>query len=216
MLNNDVFKAAQNYKFDEIVTYKESGGNLNICNENGYSLLEEFLKAYYEYGDLPSDKEIALMDIYPNEFDDFWCSYIFKNQKKPLKERQSGIINQLDWFFGCGTDVNLCQFFEGMTMTPLAIAVREEDYFLTEYLLQHGADPKVWLFEEEKLESDYGFWLMEHIDVLLTEVRGERKANCIDIARLLAFYGLEDFNGICFGVDKETRTIDYGPFHYDY
>lgn len=38
-----IFDAAMDYDFESVRIYAESGGNLNICNERGYSLLTCFV-----------------------------------------------------------------------------------------------------------------------------------------------------------------------------
>ena len=107
----------------------------------------------------------------------------------PLEKRKSGILPQLDFFFEHGVDVNLCGLpKDGSVMTPLAIAVCDEDYYLTEYLLKHGAVPKVRLFDEWSVRQDETF-LADHMSSLLEDARGERARNAEAIDKLLSDYG---------------------------
>ena len=70
-------------------------------------------------------------------------------------------------------------------MTPLAIAVCDEDYYLTKYLLQHGADPKVLLFDEP-VKRQYETFLVDYMFFVLEDARGERAHNAETIVQLLS------------------------------
>ena len=60
-------------------------------------------------------------------------------------------------------------------------------------------------------EKSYELFLIEHMDFLLEEARGERAQNLVAIARLLADNGIDRYSGICIGIDKEKSVFEYGP-----
>lgn len=133
-----------------------------------------------------------------------------EKKKTPLDGRNGGeIVKQLEWFLSNGVDINLCDLSKlGMVDTPLSVAVCDEDYYLTKFLLEHGANPKVWLFSERHPWENYEDWLIEHMDVKMMDSKGEQFENELHIAAILAHYGLDDFNGICISIDKKNRTIN--------
>ena len=60
--------------------------------------------------------------------------------------------------------------------------------YLTEYLLKHGAVPKVRLFDEWSVRQDETF-LADHMSSLLEDARGKRARNAEAIDKLLSDYG---------------------------
>lgn len=214
-MEKSIFESAREYDFEAIRKYRDGGNSINICDKNGNSLFADFLTGYCNYGDGDTiDDREALLEIHEEDDYDFWDSYLSEKLKTPLKERQDGvIIEQMDWFLANGADINLCDLSKtGMVKTPIAVAVCNEDYYLAEYLLEHGADPKVWLFSDFRPWLTYETWLMEDIDIKMMDSKGEQFQNLLHIAALLAHYGMDDFGGICISIDKETRTIEgHGP-----
>ena len=187
MLNQDLFNHAFEYDFQAIVEYVNHGGNLNIMNDDGESLLCVFLEGYTNKGDT-SPEEQRELESHSDDYD-FWERHLDARLTIPLEKRNSGIFSQLSFFFEHDVDVNLCKLpKDGSVMTPLAIAVCDEDYYLTKYLLQHGADPRVRLFDEWSLSKNEMF-LPEHISFILEDARGERARNAEAIDKLLSDYG---------------------------
>ena len=187
MSNQDLFNHAFEYDFQAIVEYVNHGGNLNIMNDDGESLFCVFLEGYTNEGDT-SPEEQRELESHSDDYD-FWESHLDARLIIPLEKRKSGILSQLDFFFEHGVDVNLCGLpKDGSVMTPLAIAVCDEDYYLTEYLLKHGAVPKVRLFDEWSVRQDETF-LADHMSSLLEDARGERARNAEAIDKLLSDYG---------------------------
>ena len=209
MLNQDLFNHAFEYDFQAIVEYVNHGGNLNIMNDDGESLFCAFLEGYTNKGDT-SPEEQRELESHSDDYD-FWERHLAARLTIPLEKRKSGILSQLVFFFEHDVDVNLCKLpKDSSVMTPLAIAVCDEDYYLTKYLLQHGADPRVRLYDDYN-NAPYELFLIEHMDFLLEEARGERAQNLVAIARLLADNGIDRYSGICIGIDKEKSVFEYGP-----
>ena len=207
-MEEKLFLWAMDYDFSSIQECIERGNSINICNENGNSLFAEFLNGYYSHGDIP-DEEVAELDSRDQGDYEFWESFLSYRQQTPLESRSSDILSQMNFFFTHGTDVNLCKLKPGgMVETPLSIAVCAEDYYITKYLLEHGANPKVWLFHEGPPGKQQEHWLIEHMDVRMIDSKGEQFDNELRIAALLAKYGLDDFCGLCISIDKKTRTIN--------
>ncbi len=204
----DIFNRAAEYDFAAIQAYVNEGNDINICDQSGFSLFTVFLTGYYHHdGDLtPVEKE--MMESEDAVADEYWDSCLLLRDTMPLEERSSGIAGQLEFFVRHGVDVNLCILINsGWVETPLVVAVTNEDWYMTEFLLKHGADPKIWLYNDEPRLTPYEDWLIDHMDVMLMNSRGEKAENEVRIAALLARYGLDDFHGLCIHVDKETRTV---------
>lgn len=104
------------------------------------------------------------------------------------------ILEELDYLFKCGADSNLCEIIDGYTETPLYVATCIcQDYYLTKYLLEHGADPGVWLFDENESPRDKPEkFLIEHMDIMIMNGSKEQQADNIrEIAQLLRDYELK-------------------------
>lgn len=207
-----IFEAAARYDFEAIHAYAEDGGNLNICNDKGHSLLTCFVDGYYAYED-NDPEELALYEIHDECDDDFWDSYVCKIQRTPLEARASGILEKLEYFFAHGADPNLCVIVDGLTETALMRSVCRRDYYLTRYLLEHGADPGVWLSEKPDYETrDREYWLMDELDIsIMNGDKGDAAAVTLRVAQLLWEYGLRDWNGYCIEIDKDTGVKGWQP-----
>ena len=207
-----IFEAAANYDFSAIRAYVEGGSSLNICNDKGHSLLACFIDGYYDHED-EDPEELALYDIHDESDYDFWDSYVFKIQRTPLEARSSGILEKLDYLFAWGVDPNFCVLVDGMTETALMHAVCRHDYYLTKYLLEHGADPGVWLFTKEHYETrDREYWLMDELDIsIMNGDKGDAAAVTLRVAQLLWEYGLRDWSGYCIDIDKDIGVTGAHP-----
>lgn len=207
-----IFEAATGYDFDAIRAYVEKGNNLNICNDKGFSLLTCFIDGYYDHEETDPE-ELALFDLH-DEFDyDFWDSYVFKIQRTPLEARSSGILKKLDYLFAHGANPNLCVIVDGATETALMHVVCRHDYYLCKYLLEHRADPGVWLFSKPDYEKrDREYWLMDELDIsIMNGDKGEAAAMTLRVAQLLWEYGLQDWSGYCIDIDKNTGVTGGHP-----
>ena len=203
-----VFKAAKGYSFNKIKEYLEAGGDINICDSDGISILTYFIEAYlnHEHNDEEERKE-ELFGSH-DEYDyDFWDSYIYDYQITPLGKRKYRILQELDYLLAKGVDPNLCEIVDGDAETPLYVTVCVfKDYYLTKYLLEHGADPGVWLFDENESPRDKPEdFLIEHMDVeILHGAKGRQAENVVAIAQLLWEYGLKGWTGFCIDVEPEN------------
>lgn len=207
-----LFEKANNYDFSALRAYVEAGNDLNICNDEGHSLFACFVDGYYAHED-EDPEELALYDLHDECDYDFWDSYVFKIQRTPLEARSNGILEELDCLFAWGVDPNLCVLVDGMTETALMHAVCRHDYYLTKYLLEHGADPGVWLFTKEYYNTrDCEYWLMDELDIsILNGDKGDAAAVTLRIAQLLWEYGLRDWSGYCIDIDKNTGVTGGHP-----
>ena len=93
---------------------------------------------------------------------------------------------------------------EDMTETALMQSVCWQDYYLTKYLLEHGANPGVWLFPERDYKQwDQEYWLMDELDIaIMNGAKGEAAINILRVAQLLWEYGLRNWRGSCIDLEK--------------
>ena len=207
-MEKNIFELAAKYDFEAVKEWSENGNPINICDDGGNSLLTAFLDGYARFGDKVEDEE-ELLKVHDETDYEFWEGFLPGKNKTPLNERNGGtIVKQLEWFLSNGADLNLLDLSkDGSADTPLSITVSAEDYYLVEYLLEHGADPKVWLSVNERGDNEYEIFLIEDMDVHMMYSHGELFDNQLKIAALLARYGLVDFQGHCISIDKENRII---------
>lgn len=206
-MEKSVFDFAAEYNFDAIKEYVGAGNPINVCDGDGNSLLTAFLAGYVEHGDITEDQEELRKEDPEGDYG-LWISFLSTKHKTPLAQRSSKIVEQLEWFLNQGASLDLCDLSKcGMVDTPLVVAVHDEDYYLTEYLLEHGADPKVWLFDDRDPGEQYETYLIDHMDISLLDSKGERFGNLCKIAALLVGHGFEDYGGHCIEVDKESRML---------
>jgi len=193
MSEQAVFNAAEEYDFFALREHALSGGDINITDTDGISLFARFLYGYYTAG------EPAATEPDENSFETFLSDEL----RKPLDKR-GGILEKVDWFFEMGADADLCEIVEDAAETPLSVAVQFEDYFMVEYLLSRGADPKTWLTEEGQYYADHETWLIDHIDEVICDYQGDRGTNVYNIGVLLCRHGLDDYD---YFNDIEDMTI---------
>lgn len=219
-MRNHIFEKARDYNFEAIKNYIEQGGNINICNEDGISLFACFIEGYLmEVHACEEESKKELFESHDECDYDFWDSYIYDYQITTLENRNHSILNELNYLLSCGADLNLCKLINGMTETPLYYALIFEDYYLLEYLLEHGADPGVWISDEgENLYKwDKEYFLIEHLDILILNGRkGSSEQNILNMAQLLWQHGLNGWQGgYCIGVD-ENGVKGYHPLKVKY
>jgi len=216
-----LFEHAYNYHFDELQKYVIDGGDINICDTDGCSLLYQFIVEYLNYGDVPSEFERQLCDSHDDSDCDFWDSYVFEWQLTPLENRKSNIYHQLEFLFAYGADPNLCIWKNDMRETPLMMAVCNQDFYLTKYLLEHGADPGLWLFQPDDcddLRLGKEYWLMDEMDIaIINGSKGKQADIILSIAHLLWKHGLNgDWSGYCINIDPEKGVIGSHPMRMLY
>ncbi len=166
-------------------------GEKAFSEENRLTLFA-LLDAYY-YGietDVGNDSDNDTL-TFPNEL------------SQNIDERESGIGNRLK---NIEIDVNSS---DGCFNT-LMLAVGHADAPMVKFLLEHGADPNVWIGMDEEPNIPKQNWYLEDIDIqYMNESFGNEKcADYLDAlirtATVLTRYGrLNSFGGICLTVDKD-------------
>ena len=216
LTKEQVLKKASAYDFAAVKEYIEQGGDIEVYDGDGRSLLSALLNAYYCLV-FYSDPEEAR---FQEEHDDDEESHLHVNKycRMPLEARPHRIKEQIDYLIGKGIGVNAVGWKEAeehqeiapAVETPLFHAVVHCDYCMTKYLLELGADPCQKLFSDGDYDIDgYEDWLIEHLDIyIFNGDRGPAADNELEIAALLMHYGLDKWRGgMCIDVDHETRTI---------
>lgn len=180
-----VFSAARQGDFAAIRAYAAVGNSVNVCDAHGNSLLAVFLDACEAQC---AARDEPLLTLHPEW--DYEFSFVPETDKTPLEARQDGIFAQLEWFLAQGADLDLCDLSAcGAVETPLFVAVQFADYYLLEYLLKHGADPRVRLSDSTFPWATEEFYLTDHVDVLLMEARGARTEYLYRLGALLERFG---------------------------
>lgn len=131
--------------------------------------------------------------------------------------RPSGIETAIQALFSFGNDIN----GSGGHFNALMLAVGYADYYMTRYLLDHGADPHIWPDTGDPPEWIEQNYYLESLDIAYMNWRfegGNDESGFIDAvvhtAELLASQGgLRDFEGICLKVDHQGSVSFSGP-HY--
>lgn len=107
----------------------EAGKNIIELNGNS-SCLHDYLRSYYQ-------SHIYHWDVYINmDIDDIPEEPFPEELTQALEIRRSEVLKHLNWFFENGADPNC-----GNNEYPLMRAVGNLDAPMTEYLIQHGANP---------------------------------------------------------------------------
>lgn len=217
----DVLEKANGYDFEAVREYIEQGGNTEIYDGSGNSLLSALLAGYYWKIFANDSDELKFHEEHEDdeESDTHVCRYC----RMPLEDRPQPIKEQVDYLVGKGISVNAVgwkeaekyQEYAPAVQTPLFHSVVYCDYCMTKYLLELGADPGQKLFSDGDYDLDgYEDWLLDHMDYYIMDGhRGDAMELDIEIAALLMHYGLDQWDGgYCIDVDKENRTIQgHGP-----
>ena len=212
----ELFDKASAYDFDAVKDYLESGGDIEVYDGGGNSLLSALLEAYYRlvYFEDPDEAKF----IEEHEDDEEYYNHVNKYSKMPLEERPHAIKEQIDYLMKKGISLNAVGWEEAeedweeppSVETPLYHAVTASDYCMTEYLLKNGADPRLKLYSDAYYDK-YGYTdcLLDFLDLYIVDGdRGDAATNDLEIAALLMHYGLDQWSGgMCIDVDKENRTI---------
>ena len=213
----EVLKKAGKYDFEAVKEYLEQGGDAEVFDRGGNSLLSALLRGYYTEIFENDPDEIRFYAEH-EEYSDEWRNHVFRYCRMPLEERPHPIRDQVEWLIGKGIGVNAVgwkearqfQKFAPSVESPLMHAVEHRDYCMIKFLLENGADPCQRLFTDG-FYDDLGYepWLVEHMDVMIMdEDAGDSMMLDLEIASLLMHYGLDQWEGgLCIDVDKENRSI---------
>ncbi len=212
----ELFDKAADYDFDAIKEYLEGGGDIEVYDGGGNSLLSALLEAYYRHVYSSDPDEAKFLEEHDDDAE--YHNHVNKYSKIPLEDRPHSIKEQVDYLMGKGITPNAVGWKEAeedqewapCVETPLFHSVVNCDYCMTEYLLKNGADPGQKLFTDGSYDEDgYEDWLLEHLDIyIFNGDRGNAGTNDLEIAALLMHYGLDQWpGGMCIDVDKENRTI---------
>lgn len=139
-----------------------------------------------------------------------------------LEERPSGILESLNKLMPLELNIN-----DETAWTPLMMSVMNLDYYMTEYLIQNGANPCFWHDREEEIREqklfgldvdnyylvDIDIHIMNDIDLSEEKVT----STILNLARIiLEFEGVNSFFGYCLKADKENRVISVDSFKTKY
>ena len=204
-----IFDAACACDFPYIEEYVRNGGDLNICDSSGKSVLAHFVYGYLRFDHSCSEQEILLWDEHEDDDDDeYLLSFVPAKLMMPLSERNDGICEQLTFFMDQGANVNLCVMNDGVVDTPLLHSVEFSDYYLAEYLLEQGADPGQRITDDGDLVDGKDYYLLEELDIaIMNGARGDYVECALKIAALLYRYGLTDWCGHCLEFDPENHRV---------
>ena len=209
----EVLARASEYDFNAVKAYLEQGGTIDVYDGYGSSLLTSLLRGYYNHAFyIGTDGKKIDIEAEENR-NAIYYSWV------PLEERPHAIKREIDYLIAKGIGVNAIGWEEAKEYqksdtdfdveTPLYFTVKNRDYFMTKYLLEHGADPDIkFSFEEDDMFDDE-HWLLTDLDIaILNGDREEAMENDVKIAALLMHYGKGEWEGgYCIEVDHKNRTI---------
>lgn len=181
--------------FNKIKAHVESGKDINeYCTRE--SVLYFFLGSYYQH------------DVYGyGDIEDVPENAVAEELKLPLKDRPSGILDQMNWLLDHGADVNA-----GGEWLPLMDAVGSLDVAMTEYLLEHGANPH-YAGRDDGIPYGCGNYYIDELDIIALDesfVSNPDKSvfdRVLQIAVLFAKQGVTDVHTHCISIDSKTRTV---------
>lgn len=83
----NIFDKARKYNFDAIKNYISNNGEINICDNNGHSLLTCFINGYFNHADLFTKEEQQILDEHKDD-EEFYDSFVPRIFKIQLKEKR--------------------------------------------------------------------------------------------------------------------------------
>lgn len=139
----------------------------------------------------------------------------------PLEQRPSGILEALGILISRENNIN-----DESDWTPLMMSVVNLDYYMTEYLIMHNANPNFWCDREDDIREhqimgiSMDNYYLEDIDTrILWGLNFSEKLVTDNILRLkliLEFEGVESFFGLCLSADKEHKEIKISSLQLKY
>lgn len=210
----EIFNIARTLDLAKLCRYAQAGGDVNVLDDSGESLLTVLLCAYEEAAaeTLTPEEAAAVEQAEQNDDEAFWDGFLCREATLPLAERSLPILQTLDTLFAYGADANASRMTDGMRTTPLFHSVTMLDLPMTEYLLQKGADPALQLHSDAYLFNGRDMWLMEHLDIhLMDRATGSRAGQILRMAEALRLSGLTGWSGYCLYSDPETGRMASRP-----
>ncbi len=212
----ELFEKIADYDFRVIKDYLENGGDIEVYDRYGNSILSAFIESYYYHVYYSDPDDMQFLEEHYD--DEEYHKHVNKYSKILLGDRPHLIKEQIDYLIRKGVTPNAVGWKEAKeeqewaprVETPLFHSVVNCDYCMTEYLLKNGADPRQKLFSDGDYdEVGYEDWLIEHLDIYIFNGDcGDAGTNDLEIAALLMHYGLDQWSGgMCIDVDKEKLTI---------
>ena len=129
----------------------------------------------------------------------------------PLEKRENGILQKIETFLAEGVDLNEAP--DGFY--PLKAAVRNHDALMVRYLIQHGADCRKWLGEDEEPDPDVNNWYLDAVDSnamdesIVTNPNTAKFEALMEIACIMVKEGglQEPYDGYCLKVTEDREII---------
>lgn len=185
--------------FNDIKVYVESGNNVNTFFKQ-YSTLYEYLDHYYQ---------LIIYNQPAPEDDKYNDSTSFsKELTLPLKERTYDVASELQWLIDHGADPNA-----GGDLLPLMLPVAFLDFYMAEYLLEHGANAHYHGDSEAQLPYGCGNYYIDDLDASALNYSFEPNVEKIVFDQILKFavlfakHGVVDVHTHCISIDNKTQTV---------
>ena len=147
------FEVAFNNDLGTLKEMVKNGQNINAHDDYfRNSILSAWLDGYYHKKDQDFEETIyRTLNSY--SYGDFPPDIICI----PLEHRKDGLLEAIEWMLENGLNLNDGYSNDHVIEeTPLSVAIENMDYYLTEYLLKHGAGPYEWVWTdlEDREEKD--------------------------------------------------------------
>ena len=158
--------------------------------------LDDCLYCYYNH------------DVYGyDDIDDVPEEAVAEELKLPLEQRESGILRKV---------AELCKDISQLNPPgedqPLMRSVGNLDYYMTEYLLEHGANPHFDI-QEGDIPFGCGNYYIDEMDLIAMEEGFATDCDqtvfdrILKIAQLFAKHGVTNVRTYCITIDSETKTV---------
>ena len=170
--------------------------------ENGEitaSYVVRLLETYY-YGLIYPEKDLDIAENLVTSFPE--------ELTQPLDQRISGIGEAMQQLIGKGYGLN--EFSED-SECALTLSVGGVDAPMTEWLLQHGADPHIWPDMSETAPWEQNYYL-DDLDIHFQDDYTERislEKSILDTVRVIAVNSdLRNYSGFNFSIDSEGNVMN--------
>lgn len=194
--------------FSAAKTEVEAGVDINSVICSGGTRLYHMLDAYYY-----NLQGVTVISAAFDE-DDYGDEYL-DELLTPLEAREPPILDCLDWFFQNGANANA-----GKENFPLMLCVGIADPYITDYLIEHGADPFQEVFENEPDGRDN--WYMEDLDIacfyIYDKTVGNERFNqaILQTAAVLARHGVTSGSYSSIKINQGEREITVNELKLKY